>query len=203
MKHVLILIAAVLVSQFIGCAKQNQTSRALYPAMSYHTRLSSDSTDLILINSEELKKHQVPREQSSRAQMAQKSARQDNYKRRQETVDLSALTPETTFADALEILRNSADPPLRIFVNWRDLSENADVDRTTPINMEGISGIPRGAALELLLQAVGGGFAELDYVVENGVIVIATKDSLRERQKVTVYDVSDLVGAGFQQFYGL
>jgi len=203
MKHVLILIAAVLVSQFIGCAKQNQTSRARYPAMSYHTRLSSDSTDLILINSEELKKHQVPREQSSRAQMAQKSARQDNYKRRQETVDLSALTPETTFADALEILRNSADPPLRIFVNWRDLSENADVDRTTPINMEGISGIPRGAALELLLQAVGGGFAELDYVVENGVIVIATKDSLRERQKVTVYDVSDLVGAGFQQFYGL
>ena len=112
-----------------------------------------------------------------------------------QTADLSTLTPETSFSNAIDMLRNSVEPPLKIFVNWRDLSENADVDRSTPINMNGMNGIKVRKTLELILESVSGGFSEIDYVIDDGVITIATKDSLPSRMRTTVYDVTDLLGA--------
>ena len=116
------------------------------------------------------------------------------YKQLDEIVDLSELTPEMPLSEAIDELKNSVDPPLNVFVNWRDLYDNADIDQTTPINMDPISAISLGTALDLLLEAVSGGFAELRYAVENGVVTIATEESLQIELKTLVYDVTDLLG---------
>jgi tetratricopeptide (TPR) repeat protein len=116
------------------------------------------------------------------------------YKQLDEIVDLSGLTPEMPLSEAIDELKNSVDPPLNVFVNWRDLYDNADIDQTTSINMDPISAISLGTALDLLLDAVSGGFAELRYSVENGVVTIATEESLKIELKTLVYDVTDLLG---------
>jgi general secretion pathway protein D len=116
------------------------------------------------------------------------------YKQLDEIVDLSELTSEMPLSEAIEELKNSVEPPLNVFVNWRDLYDNADIDQTTPINMDPISAISLGAALNLLLEAVSGGFAELRYAVENGVVTIATEESLQIELKTLVYDITDLLG---------
>ncbi|MHC4148112.1 MAG: hypothetical protein ACYSR5_01380 [Planctomycetota bacterium] len=116
------------------------------------------------------------------------------YKQLDEIVDLSQLTPEMPLSEAIEELKNSVDPPLKIFVNWRDLYDGADIDQTTPINMDPISAIPLGRGLDLLLEAVSGGFAELDYAVADGVITIATQESIPSELRTLVYDVTDLLG---------
>jgi len=110
-----------------------------------------------------------------------------------EVVDLSQFTPQMPFREAIEELKNSVGPPLKIVVLWRDLSDNADIERTTPINMDAISAVRLGTALKLLLMSVFGGFAELDYIVEDGVIIIATIESLPSKLETRVYDISFLV----------
>jgi hypothetical protein len=97
-------------------------------------------------------------------------------------VDLSMFQPEMAFGDAIEILKNSVDPPLSIVVLWRDLIDNAEVDRATPINMDPMPGVPLRKALELLLKSVSAGIADLGYVIERGVISIATAESLPRPQ---------------------
>jgi len=115
------------------------------------------------------------------------------YKQLDELVDLTELTPEMPLGEAIGELKNSVEPPLNIVVLWRDLYDNADIDQTTPINMDAISAIPVGRALELLLESVSGGFADLRYAVEYGVIKIATVESLAVKMKTFVYDVTDLI----------
>ncbi len=111
-----------------------------------------------------------------------------------EIVDLSQLTPETPFGEAIDMLKNSVDPPLKIFVKWRDLYDNADIDQTTPINMDPISAVSLRRALGLLSEAVSGGFADINFSVEGGVITIATTESLPPVMEPRVYDVTDLIG---------
>ena len=115
------------------------------------------------------------------------------YKQLKQTVDLSSLTLDTPFSEAIDLLRNSTGPPLTIVVLWRDLSENANVERDTPIRIDGVSGIRLRTGLEILLMAVSGSFAKLGYVVEHGVIIIATKESLPAKMVTRVYDISNLV----------
>jgi len=97
------------------------------------------------------------------------------------------------FADAIDQIRNCVDPPLKIAVLWRDLYDNADIDRTTPINMDDISGVSVSAALKLLLAGVSGRYDQLGYTIDDGVIIIATIDSLPNRLKPRVYDIADLL----------
>jgi len=108
--------------------------------------------------------------------------------------DPSRFSRNMPFGEAIDILRYSTDPPLNIVVLWRDLAEKADIDRTTPIGMDGVSGIPLGKHLELLLMSVSAGSnAKLGYVVEKGVIIIATTESLPNKARTRVYDITDLV----------
>lgn len=115
------------------------------------------------------------------------------YNQLAKNVDLSSIKLNTTFSQAIEILRNSTVPKLNIVVLWRDLSNNASVEKDTPIYMEGVSGIPLRTGLELVLKAVSSGPVELGYVVDGGVIVIATKSSLPVKMVTRVYDISDLI----------
>jgi type II secretory pathway component GspD/PulD (secretin) len=116
------------------------------------------------------------------------------YKQLDEIVDLSQLSPDMSFGEAIGVLKNSVDPPLKMFVNWRDLYDNADVDQTTPINMDPITAIQLKRGLELLLEAVSGGFANINYIVEGGVLKIATAESLPPVMETLVYDITDLIG---------
>jgi hypothetical protein len=103
------------------------------------------------------------------------------------------FTPNMTFAEAIELIKHCVDPPLQIAVLWKDLLDNADIDRTTPINMDAISGISPGTALKILLASVSGSYNELGYVVEDGIIMIGTVESLPEKWVTRVYDIADLL----------
>ena len=114
------------------------------------------------------------------------------YERLEQIVDLSNLTTSTSFADVIEILGNSVDPPLQIQPNWKDLLENAEVEQTTPAGMDPLMGIKLRKALEILLDGVSGDFAELKYVVDEGVILIATEDALPSNMVPLVYEIPAL-----------
>ncbi len=115
---------------------------------------------------------------------------------------ISSLTSEMTFEEAIDVFRNSTEPPLKIVVMWKELERNMNVYKHTPIGMEGISGIRLGTALKLLLASVSAGTtAEMGYVVMDGIIIIATKDYLSEKWMVKrVYDVSYLVSPAVGYF---
>lgn len=110
------------------------------------------------------------------------------------TVDPSTLRPDMPFSEAISILRNSSVPPLNIVVLWKDLQENAGIDRETPIGMDGLSGVPLRTHLKVLLMSISAGaFEKVGYVVDEGVIIIATQSSLPKKRVTRIYDVSDLV----------
>jgi len=115
----------------------------------------------------------------------------------------SSFTPEMSFRQAIYILRNATSPPVNIVVLWKDLAGNADIDPTTSIGMDGVSGVSMRTHLELLLQAVAGGGPRLGYVVRGNSIVIGTQDNLPERQIARIYDIRDIVQSpslGFNPF---
>jgi hypothetical protein len=114
------------------------------------------------------------------------------YEQLDQVVDLSQLSPTMPFSEAIEILKNSVDPPLNIVVLWRELLDNAEIERGTEINMDGIPSVRLGTALELLLKAIAGNVADLVYVVNDGVITIATIDSLSSWMETRVYDIPGL-----------
>ncbi|MBN2129619.1 MAG: hypothetical protein JW741_08985, partial [Sedimentisphaerales bacterium] len=116
------------------------------------------------------------------------------YEQLSQTVDLAGLSPEMPFSEAIEVLKNSVQPPLNIVVLWRDLLDNADIEPSDPIDMDALTNVELGTALKNLLSAVAGGYAELDYIVDRGIITVATEEGLPEsRMETRVYDVSDLV----------
>ncbi len=93
------------------------------------------------------------------------------YKQLQQTVDLSALTINTAFSEAIELLCNSTEPPLKVVVMWRDLNDNANIDRETPIKIDGVPKIRLNTGLDILLLAVSSEFAKLGYIVKDGIII--------------------------------
>jgi hypothetical protein len=158
----------------------------------------------ILIQSGRAEKNLLEAEWKSFAGISARTepAQDSNARRRtdhavSEELDNSAyvfeFTPNMSFAEAIEQIKYCVEPPLPIVVLWKDLLDNADIDRTTPINMDEISGVPPGTALNLLLASVSGGYDRLGYIVEDGMIIIATVESLPEKWETRVYDISDLL----------
>jgi len=96
------------------------------------------------------------------------------------------------FAEAIEQIKYCVEPPLKIVVLWRDLLDNADIDRMTPANIDEISGVSPGTALKLLLASVSGRYDRIGYVVKDGVITVATVETLPKMFETRVYDVTDL-----------
>lgn len=113
---------------------------------------------------------------------------------------LSAINPDTPFSEAIDIFRNLANPPLNIVVLWKDIEENSDVDRHTPIGMEPLPGVSFSKNLELMLMSVSGDPKTLGYTVDKGVITIATQNFLSRKMETRVYDALDLLGAPANYF---
>jgi hypothetical protein len=107
----------------------------------------------------------------------------------------AVLTPQTPLSEAIDILRNSTNPPLPIVVLWRQLADGAGVYRETPIGLDGLSGLRAGQCLDLLMLSLSAGAsAKLGYVVHKGVITISTMNTLPAPKPIArVYDISDLV----------
>jgi hypothetical protein len=111
------------------------------------------------------------------------------YERLEQFVNLSDLTLSMSFADVIEQLKTAVDPPLQIQPNWKDLLENAEVEQTTPAGMDPHPNIKIRKALEILLDGVSSEFAKLGYVVDEGVVLIATADSLPSKMVPRVYEI--------------
>jgi len=119
------------------------------------------------------------------------------YEQLEQQVDLTELRPEMTFEQVLNILMNKVDPPLQIKPNWRDLELNAQVDRSTLSDMDPLTGVKIKTALDALLAGLSDPEApdyQLSYIVDEGVIMIATELTLPSNMVNRVYDITDLVG---------
>ena len=114
------------------------------------------------------------------------------YERLEQIVDLPNLTQSMIFADAIEQLKTAVDPPLQIQPNWKDLLENAEIEPTTPANLNPLTGVKLRKALEILLASVSSDFAKIKYVVDDGVILIGTEDSLPDKMITRVYNIPAL-----------
>jgi len=110
----------------------------------------------------------------------------------EQIVDLSDLKQEMAFNDVIAELKNSVDPPLQIQPNWKDLLDTAEIEPTTPAMMDPLSSIKLRKALELLLAGVSSESAKVGYVVDDGVIVIATEDALPRKMLTCVYEIPAL-----------
>ncbi len=107
-----------------------------------------------------------------------------------------AMTAETPFFEAIEILRYSTKRPINIIVNWNDLEENAGVDRETPIGIGGIERASVKSYLWLILHSLSvTSEATIGYAIKGGVIYIATEDSLPNRMTTRVYNIPGLLMA--------
>ncbi|MBE0536655.1 MAG: hypothetical protein IH624_13395, partial [Phycisphaerae bacterium] len=119
------------------------------------------------------------------------------YRQLEQVVDLSLLTEDTTFAEAMNVIRNAVDPPLPIVIMWNDIRDNAFIDKTNVIGIpgEGLSSVALVTGLKRVIEAVGGSgdLAQVAYVVDKGLITVATKDYLPTEYKPIVYDVAELL----------
>jgi len=95
----------------------------------------------------------------------------------QKEADLAALRADMPLADAIERVRTAGTPPLRIVVLWNDLKGHG-VEPNTPIGMDGVNPMRLETALQLLVKAVGSS-SHLDYALDNGVITIASGQTLQ------------------------
>ncbi|MCD6395315.1 MAG: hypothetical protein J7M40_17665, partial [Planctomycetes bacterium] len=122
------------------------------------------------------------------------------YKLLEQVVDLSALTEETTLEEAMNIIQNVVDPPLPLVTNWNDISENAFIekDKLIGISGQGLTSVTLLTGLERVIEAVsaaGDDLSKLAYVVDKGLVTVATQDSLPTEYKPIVYDVAELLSA--------
>lgn len=87
-------------------------------------------------------------------------------------VDVSALSPEMPFSEAIELLKNSVQPPLPIVVLWNELQERCGIEPVTPIGMDGPPAVRLETALKMVIAAVSGGNSDISYQIDDDVIVI-------------------------------
>ena len=116
------------------------------------------------------------------------------YERLEQVVDLPNLTPATSFSEAINQLKAVVTPPLQIQPNWKDLLDLGEVEPTTPSGMDPLTGVKLRKALDLLVAGVSTDIAPLNWIVDEGVIRIATATTLPDKMVPRVYDITDLVG---------
>ncbi len=107
-------------------------------------------------------------------------------------MDLRAITDQTTFSEALDILCRSIEPRLPLVVLWRDLEINTYIHQDTPVGIGGMTVIPFGYALELILRSAAGKGPKPVLVVEGGVLTLGSAEILQKRPYNKIYPIQDL-----------
>jgi len=90
--------------------------------------------------------------------------------------------------NVIEYLRNVTGA--NFFVQWRSL-EAAGIAKDTPITMQ-LQNVAADKALRLILDEAGGDLVNLDFTVDEGVVIIATKEFLAQKTAIRTYDIRDL-----------
>jgi hypothetical protein len=107
-------------------------------------------------------------------------------------VDLSSITPVTPFREALERIRTSIEPTLPMMINWTDLRQNAFIEETSPVGVDGLGRMGIGQALELICNAVDGGKGRVSFMQRGRVVIVASKQSLGNPKSLRVIDIGEL-----------
>jgi len=107
-------------------------------------------------------------------------------------VDLRAITDQTTFSEALDILCRSIEPRLPLVVLWKDLEINTYIQQDTPVGIGGMTVIPFGYALELMMRSAAGNGPKPVLMVEGGVLTLGSAEILEKRHLNKVYPIRDL-----------
>ncbi len=96
--------------------------------------------------------------------------------------------PGIGFGDVIQFFRDVSN--LNIHPKWEALKA-ANIDERTPVNVK-LTNVTLEKALRTVLDDVGG-VNPLDYIVDEGVITISTKDDLSRQAITRVYDIRDLI----------
>lgn len=108
------------------------------------------------------------------------------------TVNLSEIHTETTLEEAIDLVRNSVNPPLPLIVLWGDLERNAFLEKDTPVEVDGFRQIKLQQGLKIILQSVTRSRSQLYLAIEGGVITLGTENSFGNKRETRVYSVADL-----------
>jgi len=110
-------------------------------------------------------------------------------------VDLSSITPNTPFREALERVRTSIEPAIPMMINWNDLRQNAFIEENSPVGVDGFGRVGIGLALELICNAVDGGKGQVSFSQRGKVVIVASKKSLGNPKSMRVIDISELTAS--------
>ena len=94
------------------------------------------------------------------------------------------------FEDVLGFFRGVLNVP--VWANWQAL-ELAGVDRHSQITLELPETTPMERVLALTLDQAGGGFAELRWTWDEGVLTVTTAEDLRRSVEIALFDVRPLL----------
>ncbi|MCE5326499.1 MAG: hypothetical protein LLG01_08790 [Planctomycetaceae bacterium] len=92
------------------------------------------------------------------------------------------------FKDVIQFLRDVST--VNIYVKWGALS-TAGISKSTTVNVH-LQDVSLEKALRVILEDVGAS-AALDWVLDDGVITISTRDDLATKTMTRVYDIRDLL----------
>ncbi len=99
-----------------------------------------------------------------------------------------------SFGDALDFLRDVSKVNLR--VRWLAL-QDAGIDENTEVRAVKLTDVPVRKALEVVLDDISSE-GLIGYIIDDGTVLVSTRDELSRRTEVCIYDVSDLV-PGWQE----
>jgi len=111
------------------------------------------------------------------------------------TLDLSRIGPDTTVQEALTIVAEAVEPRLPLLILWKDLEQNAFVERDMPVGIEGVGRIRLDRALELIMRAAAGSDTVLTLTPEGGILTLATRQAGLHKPRSLVYSVGDIFAA--------
>ncbi len=94
-------------------------------------------------------------------------------------------------SDAMDFLRDACG--LNLHVDWRSL-ETAGVKKDCPVNVH-LRHVRLTKTLDVILDDAGG-VNPLGWYVEDGVVRITSSETLRDRTRLRMYDLSDLLLSG-------
>ena len=96
---------------------------------------------------------------------------------------------DTSLAEVLEDLRDRSG--VNIVANWQSLADMG-IDKTEPISLE-LHNASAGTVLKLMLSNLSARWGRVSYVVQDGVVVIASAADLAKIIDTRVYDVSHMM----------
>ncbi|MCB1281334.1 MAG: hypothetical protein KDB18_07405, partial [Salinibacterium sp.] len=102
---------------------------------------------------------------------------------------VEARFADNRLSDVLEFVAQVAQVDMD--VDWRSL-EDIGIDEETEVTLN-LPQVPPRRILDAIAERISEIGAEADWAVQDGIVVFASKDRLRKRTALNIYDIGDLV----------